>query len=250
MRPSRRDKRIRTGAGLAIISLAILSVILAFAPGRDHSSELSRGVLYGLPALFTLGAGTYLAVGRGKAAALVLFPGRWQRIGLAAYAVVGTAAIVFGFIAGPEALMTTAFWPFMMGIWILMQFRPMTGRFRQEERWTTGLPVEAALDSLAEAFRQPGLRTRRMGQDLWVEIGRDWMGGNWLHEDAARHLKSVIGLHFRIDDVDGGTHITAHSGDRSVEGLYDVQKLSDEMNTTVVELARQVTTRHHDGTPS
>lgn len=60
-------------------------------------------------------------------------------------------------------------------------------------------------------------------------------------------MKSATGLHFRIDEIDGGTRITAHSGDRTMGGMYDVLKLSDEMSATAVELARKATTRHHEG---
>lgn len=247
MQPSARDKRIRIGAGLVIMALAVLSVFMVFASGHNRWADIPLGVLYGIQALFTLGAGIYLAGGRGKAGAMVLIPGRWRRLGLAAIAVVGTAAIVWGFTDGPEALMTTALWPNTVGLWILLAFRTIAERFEHQEQWTTGLPPELALESLAGAFRQPGLSATTAGQDVWVEIGREWAGGAWLHKDAARYMKSVTGLHFRIDEIDGGSRITADSGDRTVRGMYDVLKLSDEMSATAVELARQATTRNPEG---
>lgn len=60
-------------------------------------------------------------------------------------------------------------------------------------------------------------------------------------------MKSRTGIHFRIDEIDGGTRITAHSGDRAVGGMYDVLKLSEEMSTAAVQLARHVPTYHHEG---
>lgn len=55
MQPSMRDKRIRSGAGLAIMALAVLSVFMVFASSHDRWSDIPLGVLYGLQALFTLG---------------------------------------------------------------------------------------------------------------------------------------------------------------------------------------------------
>lgn len=52
---------------------------------------------------------------------------------------------------------------------------------------------------------------------MWVKIGREWTG--W-------------------------TRITAHSGDRTVRGIYDVLRLSNEMSATAMELAKEATTRH------
>ncbi|WP_426997986.1 hypothetical protein [Pseudarthrobacter sp. N5] len=247
MQPSARDKRIRISAGLVIMALAVLSVFMVFASGHDRWADIPLGVLYGIQAVFTLGVGIYLASGRGKAGELVLIPGRARRIALAAIAVAGTAAIVWGFTDGPEALVTTALWPNMVGLWILLQFRTIAERFQHKEQWTTRLPLETAVESLAGAFRQPGLRVRTVGQDIWVEIGREWTGGAWFHKDAVRYLKSATGIHFRIDEIDGETRVTAHSGDRTVGGMYDVLKLSDEMSATAVEQARQATTRHQEG---
>lgn len=250
MQPSARDKRIRIGAGVTMIALALLSVVMVFASGHDRWSDILVSVLYGLYALFVLGAGIYLARGRGKAAVMVFNPGRGRRIGLAAIAFVGAAVVVFGFVAGPETLVTTALWPSFVGFWILLQFRTMAERFKNKEQWTTGLPIAGALESLSEAFRQPGLNSTAVGQDVWVKIGRDWTGGTWLHKDAARYMKSVTGLHFKLDEIADGTSITAHSGDRTVGGMYDVLKLSDEMSATVVKLARQATTRRQHGPES
>ncbi len=247
MQPSARDKRIRTSAGLAIMALGVLSIFMVFASDHDRWADIPLAVIYGLQALFTLCAGIYLANGRGKAGVMVLLPGRWRRIGLAVIAAFGAAAVVFGFTAEPEALVTTALWPNMVGLWILLQFRTLGERFKNSEQWTTGLPIAVALDSLSQEFHQSGLSTTADGQDVWVKIGRDWTGGAWFHKDAARYLKSVTGVHFRADEIDGGTRITANSGDRTVEGMYDVLKLSDEMSATAVELARKVTTHHPDG---
>lgn len=250
MQPSARDKRIRFGAGLVIVALAVLSVFMLFASGLDLWTDILLGILYGFQALFTLCAGIYLASGRGKAGAMVLIPGRWRRVGLAAIAVTGTAATVWGFTGGPEALASTALWPNIVGLWILLQFRTIAERFQHQDQWTTGLSLETVLESLAGAFRQPGLSVTTVGQDVWVEIGREWTGGSWFHKDAARYMKSVTGLRFQVEDGDGGTRITAHSGDRTVEGMYDVLKLSDEMSATAVELARQATIRYHEGRQS
>ncbi|MBM7847417.1 hypothetical protein [Arthrobacter roseus] len=209
--------------------------------GFDGWFDSLTGVLYGLQSLFVLGIGIYLVSGRGKARTMVQVPGRWQRIGLTAFAIVGTALIVFGFVVNPETLATAALWPNMVGVWILLQFRSIDGRFQHTEQWTTTLPLDAAMDSLTDAFRQPGLRARTVGQDVWIEIRKEWAGGTWLHEDAARHMKTVPGVHFRIDEIDGGTRITAHSGEQTALGKYDVLKLSDEMSASAVELAKQVT---------
>lgn len=114
---------------MAIIALSLLSMFMIFASGLDLWSAIPLAVLYGLQALFTLGAGVYLAGGRGKAGALVLIADRWRIIGLAAFGLVGTAAVVFGFTAGPDALITTALWPNMVALWIVLSFRPMTDRF-------------------------------------------------------------------------------------------------------------------------
>ncbi|MDD0858419.1 hypothetical protein NHF46_12900 [Arthrobacter alpinus] len=181
---------------------------------------------------------------------MVLLSERWRLIGLAAIAVLGAAAVIFGFAAGPEALVTTALWPNMVGLWILLQFRNLEERFRNSEQWTTELPLAATLDSLRRDFHQVGISGTMDGQDVWIKIGRDWTGGAWVHKDAARYLKSAIGLYFRIDEIDGGTRITARSGDRTVGGMYDVLKLSDEMSATAVELARKATKQHPDGLQS
>lgn len=247
MQHSARDKRKRTGAGLAIMALGVLSVFMVFASGHHRWADIPLEVLYGLQALFTLSAGIYLAIGRGKAGALVLLPGRWRRIGLAVIAAFGAAAVAFGFAAGPEALVRTALWPNMVGLWVLLQFRTLGERFRKSDQWTTGLHLAAALESLSREFHQSGLKATTDGQDVWVKIERDWTGGAWFHKDAARYLKSVTGVHFRVDEIDGGTRITASSGDRTVGGMYDVLKLSDEMSATAVELARKVTTQHPHG---
>ncbi len=82
---------------------------------------------------------------------------------------------------------------------------------------------------------------------MWVEIGRNWTGGAWFHGSAANHLKTTTEVHFHIDDANGRTRITAHSGDRTVMGMYDVLKLSDEMSATAVVLAREVTPPLHEG---
>ncbi|ALV45323.1 hypothetical protein MB46_07285 [Arthrobacter alpinus] len=247
MQPSVRDKRVRIGAGLASMALAALSVFMVFGSGYGRGSDIPLGFLYGLYALCVFGAGFYLAAGRGKASAMVLLPHRGRQIGLGAVALVGVSAVVFGFTAGPEALVTTALWPNMVGFWILLQFRTMSERFGHTEQWTTGLPLAGPLESLSGAFHQPGLSTTTVGQDVWVKIGREWTGGTWFHKDAARYIKSVIGIHFQLDEIDGETRITARSGDRTVTGMYDVLKLADEMSTTAVEIARQVTTHHLDG---
>ncbi|POH57261.1 hypothetical protein [Arthrobacter glacialis] len=247
MQPSVRDKRVRIGAGLAAMALAALSVFMVFGSGYSRGRDIPLGFLYGLYALCVFGAGFYLAAGRGKASAMVLLAHRGRLIGLGVFALVGVAAVVFGFAAGPEALVTTALWPNMVAFWILLQFRTMSGRFGRTEQWTTGLPLAGALESISGAFRQPGLSTTMVGQDVWVKIGQEWTGGTWLHKDAARYIKSVIGIHFRLDEIDGETRITARSGDRTVTGMYDVLKLSDEMSATAVEIARQVTTHHLDG---
>ena len=244
MQPTARDKKIRTGAGLAIMALAALSVFMIFASGHVRWSEIPLIFLYGLQALFTLGVGVYLASGRGKAKTMAMIPGRWRRIGLVAIAFIGAGAVAFGFAAAPEALVTSALWPNMIGLWILLQFRSMSQRFRHKEEWTTGLSLEVALPSLATAFSQPELSATTVGQDVRVEIGREWMGGEWRHKDAARYMKAPTGIYFRVDEIDAGTRVTAHSGDRAVEGMYDVLKLSDEMSATAVELARQATTQH------
>ncbi len=232
------------------MALGILSVFMVFASGHHRWADIPLGVLYGLQALFTLSAGIYLARGWGKAGAMVLLPGRWRRIGLAVIAAFGAAAVVFGFVAGPEVLVTTALWPNMVGLWILLQFRTLEERFKNSEQWTTGLPLAAALESLSREFHQSGLIATTDGRDVWVKIGRDWTGGAWFHKDASRYLKSVTGVHFRADEIDGGTRITASSGDRTVVGMYDVLKLSDEMSATAVELARRVTTQHPHGLQS
>ena len=241
-----RDKRIRISAGLVIIAFAALSVFMVFASGRDRWADIPLGVLTGIQGVFTLGMGMYLASGRGKSGTMVLIPGRGRRIALAAIAMVGTAAIVWGFTEGSEALVTTALWPNMVGLWILLQFRTIAERFQHKEQWTATMPLDEAVESLGEAFRQPGLSVTTAGQDVWVEIGREWMGGIWFHNDAARYMKSATGIHFRIDEIHGETRITANSGDRTVAGMYDVLKLSDEMSTTAVELARQATAGHHE----
>lgn len=250
MQPSARDKRIRIGAGLVIVALAVLSMFMVFASGQDRWSDIPLDLLYGAQALFTLCAGIYLASGRGKTGAMVLIPGRGRRLGLAAIAAAGTAAAIWGFTEGSDALLMTALWPNLVGLWIFLQFTTITERFQHQEQWTTELPLETAVDSLAGAFRQPGLSVTTVGQDVWVKIGREWTGGTWFHKDAAQYMKSATGIHFQVDDGDGRTRITAHSGDRTLGGMYDVLKLSDEMSATAVELARQATIRHREGLQS
>ncbi len=241
MKPWERDKRIRIGAGLFIIGLAALSAFLIFASGFYGWFDSLMGFLYGLQSVFVLGIGIYLVSGRGKARTMVQVPGRWQRIGLVAFAVIGTVLIVFALVVDPKTLATAALWPNMVGVWIMLQFRSIDDRFQHTEEWTTPLSLDLAMDFLNDAFRQPGLKARTAGQDVWVEIQRDWKGGTWFHEDAARHLKSLPSVHFRIDKVDVGTLITAHSGERIASGMYDVLKLSDEMSATAVKLAKKVT---------
>lgn len=250
MQPSERDKRIRIFAGLGIMALTVLSAFFIFASSYDDWFDVLMGALYGFQSLFMLAVGIYLVSGRGKARTMVQVPGPWPRIGLAVFVLVGTAAIVFGFIANPENLGTVALWPNLVGVWILLQFRSIDGRFQHTEEWTTPIPLDAAMDSLTDAFCQPGLKANRVRQDVWLEIRREWTGGTWLHADAARHMKTVPGVHFRIDEIEDGTRITAHSGERTVVGMYDVLKLSDEMSATAVKLAKQVTTHQHEGLQS
>ncbi|MGN5732874.1 hypothetical protein [Arthrobacter psychrochitiniphilus] len=241
MHASGRDKKIRATAGLAIIALSFLSMVMIYLSGLNLWSAIPLAVIYGLQALFTLGAGVYLCSGWRKAGALELITGRWRLIGLAAFGLVGTAAVIFGFSAGPDALITTALWPNMVALWILLSFRPMTARFPREEQWTSSLSGEAAWVSLTEAFHQPGLIATTAGQDLWLKISKDWAGGTWQHEDAARYMKVRPEIHFRIDEIRGETRITAHSDDSAVGGMFDVLKLMEEMSKTAVELAQQAT---------
>lgn len=145
MEHSIRDKRIRISAGLVITALAVLSVFMVFASGRHRWADIPLSGLASIQAVFTLGMGICLASGRGKSGSMVVIPGRGRRIALAAIALVGTAAIVWGFTEGSEALVTIALWPNMVGLWILLQFRTNAERFQHEEQWTTTLPGQTEL---------------------------------------------------------------------------------------------------------
>lgn len=179
----------------------------------------------------------------------MLVRGRWRRYSLAILVLVGVSVVVMAFMAGPDASLSAASWPIMVAMGILVQFRSTSGRFQHTEQWTTALPSKTALDSVLQAFRQPGLSARVEGHDVRVEIGRDWTGGIWLHGPAAHHLKTTTEVYFQIDDADGPTRITAHSGDRTVMGMYDVLKLCDEMSATAVEVAREATSHHPPANP-
>ncbi len=93
MRPSARDKRIRIAAGWIIIALSVLPVALPLLAGRFQWNPASLAIL-GCQVLMGLGAGLYLALGRGKAGTLVMVRGRWRRFALPTLAVVGIAAMV------------------------------------------------------------------------------------------------------------------------------------------------------------
>ncbi|MDQ0210355.1 hypothetical protein [Arthrobacter bambusae] len=61
----------------------------------------------------------------------------------------GTAALAWGFTNGAKALITSALWPNMVGLWTLLQFRTIAERFQHKEQWTTALTLEFTLESLA-----------------------------------------------------------------------------------------------------
>lgn len=56
MQPSARDKRIRIGAGLVIMALAVLSVFMVFASGHARWADIPLGVLYWHPGAVRLPA--------------------------------------------------------------------------------------------------------------------------------------------------------------------------------------------------
>lgn len=116
--------------------MSYLSGFETFASGRHRWADIPLSGLASIQAVFTLGMGIYLASGRGKSGSMVVIPGRGRRIALAAIALVGTAAIVWGFTEGSEALVTIALWPNMVGLWILLQFRTIAERFQHKEQWT------------------------------------------------------------------------------------------------------------------
>jgi hypothetical protein len=78
---------------------------------------------------------------------------------LAVIAVIGVAAVAWGFTAGPRALLTAALWPNMAGLCILMQFRPMTVRVEHQEQWPRP-PVPLNVELAKEAItRHKGMQS-------------------------------------------------------------------------------------------
>ncbi|WP_043429974.1 hypothetical protein [Arthrobacter sp. FB24] len=85
------------------------------------------------------------------------------------------------------------------------------------------------------------MRTEVMDRSLWIQLGKEWQAAEWWHRDAARDMKRRPALQFFVEAADAGSRVSAYSVDRTLMGLYDVVKLSDEMSGTAVELARKAT---------
>ncbi|CAN7493188.1 hypothetical protein [Arthrobacter sp. LjRoot14] len=123
------------------------------------------------------------------------------------------------------------------------------GRFSNREEWDSPLPPEQALEALQGIFGQPGVLTEVMDRSLWIQLGKEWQAAEWWHRDAARDMKRRPALQFFVEGAAGGSRVSAYSVDRTLMGLYDVVKLSDEMSATAVELARKATGALPPGQP-
>ncbi|MFC9351513.1 hypothetical protein [Arthrobacter sp. NPDC057013] len=239
MDTSAQDRRIRICAGLIMVGLAATSVIIVFASAPDIRTQVVTIIVACVQALLTFGLGAWLASGRRGTAALVLVPGIWRRIFLLITLVLGLLQFVWQSIDDPRHVMLTAFWPNLVGIGIVLQFGPGRHHFQSEEQWITALSRQNTVDALTRVFDQPGLTTKVMGSDVWVEISREWQG-DWRHRDAAKHLKVRPHIRFVIDATNNGTRVTAFSREIRL-GAYDVLKLQEEMSESGVALAREAT---------
>ncbi|MBT2594655.1 hypothetical protein [Arthrobacter sp. ISL-72] len=114
-------------------------------------------------------------------------------------------------------------------------------RFMNEESWESPLPPANAMDALTGLFGQPEVEAEVMDHSIWVQLGKNWQAAEWWHGAAAPHIKRRPALQFFVYPSAGGSTITAYSSDRTLGGVYDVLKLSDEMSATAVELARKAT---------
>jgi hypothetical protein len=123
------------------------------------------------------------------------------------------------------------------------------GRFSNKEEWDSPLPPDQALEALQDTFEQPGVRTEVMDRSLWIQLGKEWQVAEWWHRGAARDMKRRPALQFFVEAADAGSRVSAYSVDRTLMGLYDVVKLSDEMSATAVELARKATGAPPKGKP-
>ncbi|MHA7247197.1 hypothetical protein [Arthrobacter tecti] len=117
-----------------------------------------------------------------------------------------------------------------------------TKRFTKNQSWPSPKDKTEALESLQEAFTQPGVTTRTFNDSLWIEMDKDWDPGKKLrHAEVAKHLKILPPAHFFVASDGAGSTITAYSHDNRLVGMWDVMQLSDEMADAAVELAKDAT---------
>jgi hypothetical protein len=134
-----------------------------------------------------------------------------------------------GFLRRPVRLPTDVMW------------RTAAGRFTLKESWASARNVTEVLDTLQTVFSRPGAAARQLDCSLWVELGKDWDTAGFRHHEAAVHMKFPVFVHFFATHADGGTTVTAFSGDSRLAGMWDVLKLSDEMAEAAVRAARDAT---------
>ncbi len=125
--------------------------------------------------------------------------------------------------------------------------RTAARRFSLEESWTAAQGVPETLAALQAVFTRPGASSRRIGNTLWVELGRDWDTTGLRHQAAVLHLNRPAPLHFFVEDSSGGTTVTAFSSETRPSTLWDVFRLADEMAAAAVRLARKATSGESDG---
>ncbi|WP_028279189.1 hypothetical protein [Arthrobacter sp. H5] len=57
-------------------------------------------------------------------------------------------------------------------------------RFAIHEEWESALSPREALDTIADALRQPGVVVRRIGPSVLIQLSKDWRPKSWRRADA------------------------------------------------------------------
>src|SRR6478609_6983614 len=124
MDTSARDRRIRIGAGLVMVGLAVTSVISVLVSAPDPKSDIVPIIVACVQALLTLVLGAWLASGKRGTADLVPVPGIWRRVFLLTTVLLGVLQFVWQLIDDPRNLVLAASWPNLVGMGIILQFGP------------------------------------------------------------------------------------------------------------------------------
>lgn len=224
-----------------MVGLAVLSLVMTLSSAHDGS--IGIGLIVGFVALgvFALGYGVYFAGDKARRTELTFNPSSWRTTFLGATAVLGITFSVYLLIVEPRHLVYASLWPILVGQAIGSQFRPGGQRFQLVGQWPTGMSRATALETLASDFEQPGLSSKVVDRELWLEISKDWKPTNWRHQDAVRFMKIRPVIRLKVSESDTGSTIEAYSQGHSLIGMYDVLKLAEEMSAAAVALAKEAT---------